>query len=152
MNYPWKNGNGWIGLDKLHSILINSPYNHTAKVTVVFHSDTMEYTGYYGNFFVDSEENSYTLSYTNFWAGENALQDGLSGSSQNDSANGKQFCPASYGSTCGLCPNSTVSGGWFGSECYYVNPLTVLSELVWPKDSVSVPVDTLYIDIIANMP
>ena len=139
-------------MDKLHSILINTPYNYTAKVTVIFQNDTTEYIGNYGCFFVDSEENSYTLTYTNYWPGEYALDDGLSGSGQNDSANGQPFCPSSLESNCGVCFNSTISGGWFGTGCYYVNPLTVLDELVWPIASELLPVDTLYMDIIANIP
>ena len=131
---------------------MNSLYNHTAKVTVIFQNDTMEYTGYYGNFFVDSEENSYILTYTNFSAGEYPLDDGFSGSGQNDSANGQPFCPSSWSSDCGICSNSTFTGGWFGSGCYYVNPLTALNELVWPNTTVLLPVDKLYIDIMANIP
>ena len=149
--YPWRN-NAWIGLDKLHSILINSPYNHTAKVTVIFQNDSTEYTGYYGNFFVDSEQNSYTLTYTNFWAGEYPLEDGLSGLAPNNSANGQPFCPLSSSDTCGGCSTNTGKCWWFGSACGSVNLFSVLGELVWPNNSVIVPVFKLSVDIIAVLP
>ena len=104
-------------------------------------------------FYVDSEETSYTLTYTNFLAGENPLDDGFSGSGQNDSSNGQPFCPsARHTQTCGSCANSSSVGGWFGSGCYYVRPFSVLEKLVWPNASLLLPVDILYFDIIANIP
>ena len=139
-------------MDNLHDILSNSPYNHTAKVTVIFQNETTEYTGYYGNFFVDSKENSYTVTYTNFWAGAFPLDDGLSGSGHNDSVNGQPFCPLSWDNDCGGCSTNISPGWWFGSGCAYVNPFAVLDELVWPKTSVMLPVGKMYIDIIAIIP
>ena len=139
-------------MDKLHDILSNSPYNHTAKVTVLFQNDTTEYIGYYDNFYVDSKENSYTLTYSNFWTGAFPLDDGFSGSGNDDSANGQPFCPLSSGHDCGGCSTSTSQSWWFGSGCTYVNLFAVLDELVWPKASVMLPVEKLYIDIMAIIP
>ena len=139
-------------MDKIRDILTNSPYNYTTKVTVIFQNDTTEYTGYYGNFFVDSEANSYTLTYSNYSAGQYPLDDGFSGTGQNDSTNGQPFCPLSAGDNCGGCSTEPRHCWWFGSGCSYVNPFALLRELVWPKASVMVPVYKLYLDIIAVIP
>ena len=115
----------------------------------MFQNDTTEYTGFYGNFYIDSEENSFTLTYTNYWTGPFPLDDGFSGSGHNDSANGQPFCPLSSGNNCGGCYTSTSQSWWFGSGCGCINPFEVLGELVWPNASVILPVKKLYINIIA---
>ena len=84
-----------------------------------------------------------------FWAGANQLEDGLSGLNQNESANGRPFCPMSLADTCSGCSTTTGRYWWFGSACDSVNLFSALGELVWPKASLFVPIDVLYVDIIA---
>ena len=149
ISYPSKY-NSWIGLEKLHLILSNSPYNHTARVTVIFQNITMSYTGYYGDFYVQDEALGYTLTYNNFTTGEYPLEDGFSGSGHNDSINGQPFCLST--NDCWDCAGNSSSLWWFGTGCVYVNPAVPLSELVWPNDSAMAPVEMLLIEIIANIP
>ena len=71
------------------------PYNHTAKVRVIFQNDMTEYTGFFGNYCVDSEETAHVLAYAIFWGGQYLLDDGLSGTGQNNLANRQPVCPLS---------------------------------------------------------
>ena len=146
--YPWQE-NGWIGLEKLHYILSNSDYNHTARVTVYFHNETTAYEGYYENFFVSDEANNYMITYSGFYGGVNALEDGFSGTGTNDSINGQPFCTPDV--DCGGCADSSNSGWWFNNGCSYVNPAVPIDVLVWPRASEMASVDSLFIDIIADI-
>ena len=117
---------------------------------VTFQNETSRFEGYYANFSISSEEQNYTLTYNGFYGHiRNALEDGFSGSGNNDSINGQPFCAPDK--DCDECANTSGSGWWFNTGCSYVTPMAPMDQLVWPRNSEMVPVDVLQISLIANL-
>ena len=156
--YFWISRNGFgtsgsrqffLGLDHIRSVLINSPYNHTAHVRVFFQNETVPFDGYYTNFSIDSAKHDYTLTYGTFIANTSTLEDGFSGSGYNDSINGQPFLTPDRDRE--QCARNSNSSWWFNIGCSYVIPTAPMEDLVWPRDSEMVPVDRLYLGLIANI-